>query len=187
MWEAMNTLVQVSVVDSTQPQTKVVETKNHHLHRRNPQERAGTLPPHWDLSFSENSLFSVYCFIKNFIGSQTAPEKIPSTEVEREVDPSAGSATSTGANTVAIDNKIEQAMDLVKSHLMFAVREEVEVLKEKITELLERISQLEHENDILRANASAETLKQLNNQKKTSGGGTTGKPQPVAAVPPPST
>uniref|UniRef100_A0A6I8NSN0 TSC22 domain family protein 3 n=1 Tax=Ornithorhynchus anatinus TaxID=9258 RepID=A0A6I8NSN0_ORNAN len=31
---------------------------------------------------------------------------------------------------VAIDNKIEQAMDLVKSHLMFAVREEVEVLKE---------------------------------------------------------
>ncbi|XP_035206998.1 TSC22 domain family protein 1-like isoform X2 [Stegodyphus dumicola] len=164
MWEAMNTLVQVSVVDNTQPQTKVVETKNHHLHRRNPQERGGTLPPHWDLSFSENSLFSVYCFIKNFIG-----------------------ATSTGANTVAIDNKIEQAMDLVKSHLMFAVREEVEVLKEKITELLERISQLEHENDILRANASAETLKQLNNQKKTSGGGTTGKPQPVAAVPPPST
>ncbi|XP_054724862.1 protein bunched, class 2/F/G isoform-like isoform X2 [Uloborus diversus] len=92
------------------------------------------------------------------------------------------SAASTGANTVAIDNKIEQAMDLVKSHLMFAVREEVEVLKEKITELLERISQLEHENDILRANASAETLKQLSNQKKNTAGGT-GKPQ-VAAAPP---
>ncbi|CAH1780938.1 unnamed protein product, partial [Owenia fusiformis] len=28
-----------------------------------------------------------------------------------------------GASTVAIDNKIEQAMDLVKSHLMFAVKE----------------------------------------------------------------
>lgn len=69
---------------------------------------------------------------------------------------------------------------------MFAVREEVEVLKEKITELLERISQLEHENDILRANASAETLKQLSNQsqKKNSSGGTTGKPQSVTTIPP---
>ncbi|XP_021001346.2 TSC22 domain family protein 4 isoform X6 [Parasteatoda tepidariorum] len=98
------------------------------------------------------------------------------------------SAAPTGANTVAIDNKIEQAMDLVKSHLMFAVREEVEVLKEKITELLERISQLEHENDILRANASAETLMQLNNQfqKKPANGGPA-KQQPVATVLPSST
>lgn len=166
MWEAMNTLVQVSVVDSTQQQAKAVESKNHFIHRRSTQDRGGTLPTHWDLSFSENSLLSVYCFIKNFIGSQSAPEKIPSAEVGHEVNPPAGSAASTGANTVAIDNKIEQAMDLVKSHLMFAVREEVEVLKEKITELLERISQLEHENDILRANASAETLKQLNNQSQ---------------------
>ncbi|KAG8197197.1 hypothetical protein JTE90_011352 [Oedothorax gibbosus] len=160
-------MVQVSVVDSSSQQAKV-EGK---LHRRNNVVGA-PLPTHWDLSFSENSLLSVYCFIKNFIGSQTAPEKLPS-EVGPEVDPSTGSAAPTGANTVAIDNKIEQAMDLVKSHLMFAVREEVEVLKEKITELLERISQLEHENDILRANASAETLKQLNNRKKSSAGGTT--------------
>lgn len=55
--------------------------------------------------------------------------------------------------------------DLVKSHLMFAVREEVEVLKEKISELMERITQLEYENSILRANASQETLAQL--QKST--------------------
>ncbi|GIY32004.1 TSC22 domain family protein 1 [Caerostris extrusa] len=199
----MNTLVQVSVVDSTQQQTKSVESKNNILHRRSNQDRGGTLPPQWDLSFSENSLLSVYCFIKNFIGSQTAPEKLPS-EVGQEVDPSGGrfldllkmcffyefvTAVPTGANTVAIDNKIEQAMDLVKSHLMFAVREEVEVLKEKITELLERISQLEHENDILRANASAETLKQLNSQshKKSASGGNTGKSPPVTAIPPSST
>ena len=51
----------------------------------------------------------------------------------------------------AIDNKIEQAMDLVKSHLMYTVREEVEVLKEKITELMERIQQLETENNFLRS------------------------------------
>jgi len=52
-------------------------------------------------------------------------------------------------------------MDLVKSHLMFAVREEVEVLKEKIAELMDRINQLEVENSILKANASQETLSQL--------------------------
>ncbi|XP_023242312.1 TSC22 domain family protein 1-like [Centruroides sculpturatus] len=71
------------------------------------------------------------------------------------------SESASAGSTVAIDNKIEQAMDLVKSHLMFAVREEVDVLKEKITELLERISQLEYENGFLRANASQETLNQL--------------------------
>ncbi|XP_014292870.1 protein bunched, class 2/F/G isoform isoform X2 [Halyomorpha halys] len=66
--------------------------------------------------------------------------------------------STSGANAVAIDNKIEQAMDLVKSHLMYAVREEVEVLKEKIAELMERIGQLEAENATLRAGATPETL-----------------------------
>ncbi|KAG8298235.1 hypothetical protein J6590_018640 [Homalodisca vitripennis] len=51
--------------------------------------------------------------------------------------------------------------DLVKSHLMFAVREEVEVLKEKIAELMDRINQLEMENAVLKANATQETLAQL--------------------------
>ncbi|XP_076370556.1 protein bunched, class 1/class 3/D/E isoforms-like [Tachypleus tridentatus] len=89
------------------------------------------------LNLSDENLLSVYYFIRDFIGS------------------------STGSNTVAIDSKIEQAMDLVKSHLMFAVREEVNVLKEKIGELLEKISQLEYENGILKANASQETLSKL--------------------------
>ncbi|XP_068210224.1 TSC22 domain family protein 2-like [Palaemon carinicauda] len=51
--------------------------------------------------------------------------------------------------------------DLVKSHLMFAVREEVEVLKEKISELMERINQLEYENTVLRQYATQEALQQL--------------------------
>ncbi len=55
--------------------------------------------------------------------------------------------------------------DLVKSHLMFAVREEVEVLKEQIKELLEKNSQLEYENSLLKANASPETLTQLQQSK----------------------
>ncbi|XP_051516642.1 TSC22 domain family protein 4 isoform X2 [Myxocyprinus asiaticus] len=57
----------------------------------------------------------------------------------------------TNSSMIAIDNKIEQAMDLVKSHLMLAVREEVEVLRDQIKELSERNAQLEKENYILRA------------------------------------
>lgn len=51
--------------------------------------------------------------------------------------------------------------DLVKSHLMFAVREEVEVLKEQIRDLAERNAALEQENGLLRALASPEQLAQL--------------------------
>ncbi|XP_070538999.1 TSC22 domain family protein 1-like [Ptychodera flava] len=69
----------------------------------------------------------------------------PSTDGQSE-----GEDSASGASVGAIDNKIEQAMDLVKSHLMYAVREEVEVLKEQIKELLERNSQLEKENNTLR-------------------------------------
>ncbi|XP_010781199.1 TSC22 domain family protein 3-like [Notothenia coriiceps] len=66
-----------------------------------------------------------------------------------------------GTNVAAIDNKIEQAMDLVKSHLMYAVREEVEVLKEQIKELFERNSVLEKENAVLKSLANSEQLSQL--------------------------
>nr|KAF6375660.1 TSC22 domain family member 1 [Pipistrellus kuhlii] len=74
---------------------------------------------------------------------------------------------SSGASVVAIDNKIEQAMDLVKSHLMYAVREEVEVLKEQIKELIEKNSQLEQENNLLKTLASPEQLAQFQAQLQT--------------------
>ncbi|XP_076581467.1 TSC22 domain family protein 4 isoform X2 [Chaetodon auriga] len=61
-----------------------------------------------------------------------------------------GDASSSSNSLMAIDSKIEQAMDLVKSHLMLAVREEVELLKEQIRELQEKNQQLERENHILR-------------------------------------
>ncbi|XP_040886939.1 TSC22 domain family protein 4 isoform X2 [Toxotes jaculatrix] len=51
---------------------------------------------------------------------------------------------------VALDNRIEQVLDLVKSHLMLAVREEVELLRERIRELQEKNQHLERENHILR-------------------------------------
>uniref|UniRef100_A0A3Q3WAW2 TSC22 domain family, member 2 n=1 Tax=Mola mola TaxID=94237 RepID=A0A3Q3WAW2_MOLML len=72
--------------------------------------------------------------------------------------------SASGASVVAIDNKIEQAMDLVKSHLMYAVREEVEVLKEHIKELYERNSVLERENAVLKSLANSEQLGQLSSQ-----------------------
>ncbi|KAK7127146.1 hypothetical protein R3I94_018361 [Phoxinus phoxinus] len=74
-----------------------------------------------------------------------------------------------GASVVAIDNKIEQAMDLVKSHLMYAVREEVEVLKEQIKELFERNSLLERENAVLKSLANTEQLTQLTSQNNIPG------------------
>lgn len=58
--------------------------------------------------------------------------------------------SSSSNSLMAIDNKIEQAMDLVKSHLMLAVREEVELLREQIRELQEKNQHLERENHILR-------------------------------------
>ncbi|XP_047472557.1 TSC22 domain family protein 2-like isoform X2 [Penaeus chinensis] len=93
------------------------------------------------------------------------PAVQPTDDASNATPPAPGqpddSESASTASTVAIDNKIEQAMDLVKSHLMFAVREEVEVLKEKITELMERINQLEYENTVLRQYATQEALQQI--------------------------
>ncbi|XP_039213954.1 TSC22 domain family protein 2 isoform X2 [Crotalus tigris] len=73
--------------------------------------------------------------------------------------------SASGGSVVAIDNKIEQAMDLVKSHLMYAVREEVEVLKEQIKELVERNSLLERENALLKSLSNNDQLSQLSTQQ----------------------
>ncbi|XP_041857289.1 TSC22 domain family protein 1-like isoform X3 [Melanotaenia boesemani] len=92
--------------------------------------------------------------------------------------------SSSGASVVAIDNKIEQAMDLVKSHLMYAVREEVEVLKEQIKELIERNSQLEQENTLLKTLASPEQMAQFQAQVQT---GSPPAPPTAAPAAPPNT
>ncbi|XP_077422269.1 TSC22 domain family protein 1 isoform X2 [Vanacampus margaritifer] len=91
--------------------------------------------------------------------------------------------SSSGASVVAIDNKIEQAMDLVKSHLMYAVREEVEVLKEQIKELMERNSQLEQENNLLKTLASPEQMAQFQAQVQTGGSPTGAALQPQVPGP----
>ncbi|XP_061542330.1 TSC22 domain family protein 3 isoform X1 [Phycodurus eques] len=77
--------------------------------------------------------------------------------------------SASGASVVAIDNKIEQAMDLVKNHLMYAVREEVEILKEQIKELAEKNNQLERENYLLKNLASPEQLEKFQSRIPTDG------------------
>lgn len=98
--------------------------------------------------------------------------------------------SASGTNVVAIDNKIEQAMDLVKSHLMYAVREEVEVLKEQIKELFERNSVLERENAVLKSLANSDQLSQLSTQSASGSGATPpqqglSQPQQQTQPPPP--
>ncbi|NXR71117.1 T22D4 protein, partial [Pycnonotus jocosus] len=61
--------------------------------------------------------------------------------------------------------------DLVKSHLLLAVREEVEALREQIRELSERRAALERENRLLRALATPQQLARL------------GSPQPPGPPP----
>ncbi|XP_069329192.1 TSC22 domain family protein 2 isoform X1 [Eulemur rufifrons] len=90
--------------------------------------------------------------------------------------------SASGGGVVAIDNKIEQAMDLVKSHLMYAVREEVEVLKEQIKELVERNSLLERENALLKSLSNNDQLSQLPAQQANPG--STSQQQAVIAQPP---
>ncbi|XP_052214922.1 TSC22 domain family protein 1-like isoform X1 [Dreissena polymorpha] len=119
--------------------------------------------PIFGLSTDKKSSGADFCALdKNLNVLQNADTLSPALAATiADLTPTAEDKGQGGSSTVAIDNKIEQAMDLVKSHLMFAVREEVEVLKEQIAELIERNNQLEHENGILRAAASPETLAKL--------------------------
>ncbi|KAJ8253367.1 hypothetical protein GJAV_G00212140 [Gymnothorax javanicus] len=117
-----------------------------------------------DLGVCQLRNFSI-SFLSSLLGTESSAVKLDN--------------GSSGASVVAIDNKIEQAMDLVKSHLMYAVREEVEVLKEQIKELIERNSQLEQENTLLKTLASPEQLAQFQAQVQT------GSPPPSAHTPAP--
>lgn len=66
---------------------------------------------------------------------------------------------------------------------MYAVREEVEVLKEQIKELIERNTQLEQENNLLKNLASPEQMAQFQAQVQTGGSPTAAVAQPPVAAP----
>lgn len=80
--------------------------------------------------------------------------------------PAAGDL-SAAAQTLKIDNKIEAAMDLVKKHLMSAVRDEVDELKEKIKDLTAENLRLKTESQEILAAIPPEIKSQLPIASKT--------------------
>jgi len=130
-----------------------------------------SIPKSWSQMSQQSTddmLVAVYSFIKTYIGAS-------------------------GAGQGSIDNRIEQAMDLVKSHLMSAVRSEVEELRDKISKLEDTVTVLSRENEVLRANVNQEVLAGLVGPRlgsnsittTTSGGGGASDPAPHPALPPP--
>lgn len=60
-----------------------------------------------------------------------------------------------------IHSRIEQAMDIVKSHLTIAVKGEIVLLKNQINQLKEMCNRLEQENSTLKQHVPTETLRIL--------------------------
>uniref|UniRef100_A0A7E4UTQ2 TSC22 domain family protein 1 n=1 Tax=Panagrellus redivivus TaxID=6233 RepID=A0A7E4UTQ2_PANRE len=106
------------------------------------------------------------------VGSQFGVDSLVLLSKESFLLHSVGNASS--SQIVAIDSKIEQAMDLVKTHLMFAVREEVDLLRGKIVELETAVYKLEAENSILREHVPNEVLQNLNGTPTNAGNPTQG-------------
>jgi len=97
--------------------------------------------------------------------------------------------SASGAGQGSIDNRIEQAMDLVKSHLMSAVRSEVEELRDKISKLEDTVTILSRENEVLRANVNPDVLASLTGNRNLVGGMNSisnQPPDPHPALPPPN-
>jgi len=112
-----------------------------------------SIPKSWSQKSTDDMLMTVYSFVKTFCAS--------------------------GAGQGSIDNRIEQAMDLVKSHLMSAVRSEVEELRDKISKLENTVDILSRENDVLRSHVNPEVLSQLTQGRTLLG------PPPLNSLPPP--
>jgi len=106
-------------------------------------------------------------------------------EDSREVDLSDLESAS-GAGQGSIDHRIEQAMDLVKSHLMTAVRSEVEELRDKIAKLEDTVGHLSRENEVLRANVNPEVLASLIGNRSILGGSLPPDPNNHPALQPPN-
>jgi polyhydroxyalkanoate synthesis regulator phasin len=86
-------------------------------------------------------------------------ENSQSTEIANEILKELTTPTKQNITT-DIDNKISAAMDLVKMHLLSAVREEVTELRQQIRTLNEKVNSVEHENAFLRQHVPSEIYAQ---------------------------
>uniref|UniRef100_A0A914W849 Uncharacterized protein n=1 Tax=Plectus sambesii TaxID=2011161 RepID=A0A914W849_9BILA len=125
-----------------------------YLHQQQQQQQSSMstpfmTPPNTPLSDLSKSTFSYH----------STP--IAVLHAMHDISAATGSSQLGGPSVVAIDNKIEQAMDLVKTHLTYAVREEVEVLRSSIVDLEAKVIRLENENALLRQVAPPEIVAQL--------------------------
>jgi len=120
-----------------------------------------SIPKQWSQQSTDDLLVTVYSFIKTYLGAS-------------------------GAGQGSIDHRIEQAMDLVKSHLMTAVRSEVEELRDKIAKLEDTVGHLSRENEVLRANVNPEVLASLIGNRSILGGSLPPDPNNHPALQPPN-
>lgn len=79
----------------------------------------------------------------------------------QQAPPPVGPPALGGLSPRLTGDSVSPWQDLVKNHLMYAVREEVEFLKEQIKELVEKNSQLERENSLLKHLASPEQMQKF--------------------------
>ncbi|EFP05232.1 hypothetical protein CRE_04021 [Caenorhabditis remanei] len=85
---------------------------------------------------------------------------LPSVTTTATVNTSALTTPSAIDSHTPIDNKIEQAMELVKTHLTYAVREEVDTLRNTIAELEYQMREFQYECNYYRQNCSPEVVDQ---------------------------
>jgi len=97
------------------------------------------------------------------LSRQASIQGFPTQDASIVVSPTQDIAADDGTSltSTGIDNKIEQAMDLVKTHLTYAVREEVDILRSHIVDLEIKVTDLERQNQFLRQFAPPEVLANL--------------------------
>lgn len=107
----------------------------------------------------------------NLTKQQTNGLIISTTENIQSNQSSANDANSEGTDSISdtkkfdsgIHDRIAEAMDMVKSHLTQAVRDEIVALKNQIKQLKEQCSRLENENTLLKKHVPNDIVRQIEN------------------------
>lgn len=99
-------------------------------------------------------------------GSPTSATPAAKFAENQDTEAAVQQALNAASSSSSLNDKITLAMDLVKSHLSYAVRQEVSQHDKRITELEAENVRLKLENQFLRSRADPETLAQLAAQQR---------------------